>query len=71
MYAGQSEAPVLLRLGVKVHPSKGVHPAVEPGLQEGVEHVGIQNLHVSERSCQTVLVALWPPSRACSHPAEE
>jgi hypothetical protein len=28
----KDEAPVLLRLGVQVHPSKGIHPAVEPGL---------------------------------------
>lgn len=36
--------PVLFRLRVQVHLSKGVHRPVEPGFKERVKHVGFQNL---------------------------
>lgn len=51
--------PVLLGLCVEVHLGKGVHPSAEPGLEEGVKHVCIQDLEEAPRgghcACSTVL----------------
>lgn len=54
-----TRVPVLLGLHVQLHLGKGIHLPAEPGFQEGVKHVGIQDLQgIRWRSAHT---PLWIP----------
>lgn len=53
---------------MEVHLGKGVHPSAEPGLEEGVKHVCIQDLEETPRAghcaCSTVLPTRQGPAAA-------
>lgn len=51
-----TRVPVLLGLRIQLHLGKGIHLPAEPGFQEGVKHVGVQDLQgIRWRSAHTSL----------------